>query len=101
MITDLEMKGTLRGALQTFNQRVNLHSGDGTAQECIRTFLMTSFPGSAFLHRLELELDGMGAECVSARIPLTRRPSDRSKNAQAPAVDVYGFRGADARVVYL
>ena len=74
MITDLEMKGVLRGAPEVFNLCVNLHESDNLFQECMRTFRTTSFPGGNFLQRLELELDGVGCECVSMRIPPTRRP---------------------------
>jgi len=101
MITDLEMKGTLRGAAEVFNLCVNLRSEDSLFQECIRTFMTVAFPGSAFLHRLELELDGVGCERVSTRIPPTRRPAERSKGSTPPIVDIYGFRGQDPRVALL
>ena len=101
MITDLEMKGTLRGAAEVFNLCVNLRSEDSLFQECVRTFRTMTFPGSAFLHRLELELDGVGCERVSTRIPPTRRPAERSRGSTPPIVDIYGFRGADLRVALL
>ena len=46
----------------------------------------------------EGELDSVGVECVSTRVPATRRPAERSKGSTAPKVDAYGFRGTDARV---
>ena len=92
MLTDLEQKGVLRGAVECFNLCVNLREEDSLFQECVRTFMSTSFPGSAFLHRLEMELAGVGAECVSMRIPATRRPNARTKASRAPEAEAYGFR---------
>lgn len=92
MLTDLEQKGVLRGAVDCFNLCVNLREEDSLFHDCVRTFRSTSFPGSAFLHRLELELAGVGAECVSMRIPASRRPHARSKASRPPAADAYGFR---------
>jgi len=92
MLTDLEQKGILRGAVECFNLCVNLRADDSLFQECIRTFMTVSFAGNAFLHRLELELGGAGVDCFSTWIPTTRRPHVRSKCADPPWVDVYGFR---------
>ena len=101
MILDLECKGTLRGAVETFNLAVNLRESDSMFQECMRTFMAVNLPGSSFIYRLETELGADGTDCVSARIPPTRRPSERSKGSEAPVVDAYGFRGLDPRVAYL
>lgn len=72
MLTDLECRGTLRGAVEVFNLCVNFRENDSTAQECIRTFRTASLNGSAFLRRLEAELGAAGALCVSTMIPPTR-----------------------------
>lgn len=101
MITDLEMRGTLRGAAEVFNLCVNLRKEDSLFQESLRTFMTVTFPGGAFLRRLELELDGVGCDSFSQRIPPTRRLAARSKSSKPPMVDVYGFRGKDQRVAML
>ena len=100
VLTDLEMKGVLRGSVEVDNLCVNLRKDDSLFQECIRTFQEVSLPGGAFLNRLETELHGVGGE-FTRRIPPTRRPTARPRYATAPLVDAYGFRGLDQRVLYL
>ena len=100
MLTDLEMKGVLREAQTSTNLCVNLRPGDTLFQECIRTFRTVSFPGGAFMQRLQVELDGVGGN-LSLRVPPTRRPGLIARSGCAPKVDAYGFRGKDPRVRWL
>ena len=67
MITDLEMKGTLRGAAEVFNLCVNLRAEDSLFQECVRTFRTVALPCSAFLNRLSSSSTESGAS-VSPRV---------------------------------
>ena len=97
MVTDLEMKGVLRESQASFNLCANLRPEDTLFQECIRTFMTVSLPGSAFMQRLSLELDGVGGD-LTLRVPPTKRPGLIARSGQAPIVDVYGFRGPDLRV---
>ena len=97
MVTDLEMKGVLRESQASFNLCANLRQDDTLFQECIRTFMTVSIPGSAFMQRLYLELDGVGGN-LSLKVPPTRRPGLIARNGCAPIVDVYGFRGRDPRI---
>eukprot|EP00973_Karenia_brevis_P047925 6651493-Karenia_brevis.AAC.1 len=97
MLSDLEMKGVLREAQASFNLCVNLRPDDNLAQECVRTFMTISFPGSIFMQRLQTELDGVGGN-LSLRVPPTKRPGLIARNGSAPKVDAYGFRGLDLRV---
>ena len=97
MITDLEMKGTLRGAVECFNLCVNLREADSLFQECIRTFRTVSFPGSAFLHRLEVELDGVGGDCVFEQPDRVRErigylPENNPLPLDLRVADYLGFR---------
>ena len=38
MITDIEMNGTVRGAVEAFHLCTNLHEGDVLFADCIRSF---------------------------------------------------------------
>ena len=101
MISDLELRGVLRGAPEIFNLSVNMRKEDSLFQECIRTFIEVSFPGKAFLDRLEAEVHGVGSEIVR-RVARCRGPRARSQNLRSvPHVDAYGFRGRDPQVLYL
>ena len=59
-----------------------------------------SFPGGAFLKKLEAEMHGIGA-FFARRIPRTRRPRASAWNVSPPHVDAYGFRGTNEQVLYL
>ena len=100
MAKDLELNGVLRGSPEVTNLSVNMTKNDNLFQECIRTFLEASFPGGAFLDRLEAETNGVGGEIVR-RIPKSRGPTSKPGYMSAPLVDAYGFRGQDPRVLFL
>ena len=55
MAADLEARGTLRTAPETFNLAVNMDEHDAKHAEFIRTFRNVDFPGKLFLDRLELK----------------------------------------------
>ena len=59
-----------------------------------------SFPGGAFLSRLEAETNGVGDEMVR-RIPKSKGPTSKYRYMSAPHVDAYGFRGQNPQVLYL
>ena len=92
MITDIEMNGTLRGAVEEFNLCVNLRANDVLFAECIRTFSTVSINAQQWMHRLELELQRRPTLAVAVTVPPTRRPNKRSVRSKAPWVDLYGFR---------
>lgn len=100
MISDLELRGVLRGAPEVYNLSVNMRKDDSLFQECIRTFQEVSFPGGAFLAKLEAESHGVGGELVR-RIPKSRGPKSSYRYMSAPHVDAYGFRGQNPQVLYL
>ena len=62
MITDLEMNGTYRGAVEIFNLCRHLHPQDVLMAECIRTFDTTIVDGRSWLHRLDVETNSNGTE---------------------------------------
>ena len=94
MITDLEMNGTYRGAVEIFNLCRHLHTQDVLLAECIRTFGTVTLDGRAWLHRLCVESDatGSGRAEWDMLIPKTRKPHQRSAHAKANDFDVYGLR---------
>ena len=55
LITDIEMSGTLRGAVEVFNLASNLRHGDVLFAECIRTFPSRTVNAAEWFHRLEVE----------------------------------------------
>ena len=69
MFTDLETKGTLRTAPETFNLAANLHDQDIMNAEFIRTFQSVSFPGRAFLNRQEAAVKRGGPQVTSMSKP--------------------------------
>ena len=100
MAKDLELNGVLRGGPEIYNLSVNTKKHDNLFQECIRTFNEVSFPGGAFLNRLEAETNGVGGEIVR-RIPTCKGPTSKRGFMSAPHVDAYGFRGQNPKVLYL
>ena len=62
MITDLEMNGTYRGAVEIFNLCRHLHAQDVLMAECIRTFDTAVLDGRAWLYRLGVEAIATGKE---------------------------------------
>ena len=101
MAIDLELKGILRGAPEIFNLSVNMREEDSLFQECIRTFMEVSFPGMAFLNKLESETKDVNMEIVRA-VPKTRGPRSRPrKQTSVPYVEAYGYRGQSPEVLYL
>jgi len=95
MVTDVEMNGTARGAVEEVNLSANLSKHDVLCQECVRTFRTITLDGQRVLHRLELEEQNIKEVSGSVYIPSTRRPQCRSKASQAPVVDIYGYRNLD------
>ena len=92
MITDIEMNGTLRGAVEEFNLCANLRANDVLFAECIRTFPTVDMNGQQWLHRLEVELEHTASFSTPVPVPPTRKPHARSLRSKAPWVDLYGFR---------
>ena len=92
MVTDIEMNGTLRGAVETFNLAKHLRKNDVLFAECIRTFPTVDVNVRSFLHRLDVELQHVEVCRDHAYVPPTSKPSARNRRSAAPMVDLYGFR---------
>ena len=92
MVTDIEMNGTMRGAVEEHNLCINLRKNDVLFAECIRTFPTVHVNAQQWLHRLEVELDHAQAFTSTVMVPPTRKPNARSIHSKAPWVDLYGFR---------
>ena len=102
MFTDLETKGTLRTAPETFNLASKLHDHDVLNAEFVRTFRSVDFPGRAFLSRHEAVLKRSGTQVVAiSRLPRKQTSTNIYHATSANWVDLYGFRSKSDRVRYL
>ena len=95
MITDIEMNGALRGAVEEFNLCVDLKAHDVLFAECARTFPTVHVNCQAWFHRLEVEASRCANMEVTVLVPPSRKPNPRSLRSKAPWVDMYGFRPLD------
>ena len=84
MITDVEMNGTIRGAVEEFNLCSNLRRNDALFAEYIRSFPTVTIDARQWLHRLELEVDAIANVQLSVAVLPTRKPNVRSINSKAP-----------------
>ena len=92
MITDLEMNGTLRGAVELFNLTRNMRAGDVLFAECVRTFMTKDVDARPILHRLSVvSQHAPDTEHVSL-VPATVKPHVRTERSTVPWADAYGFR---------
>ena len=96
MITDIEMNGTLRGAVEEYNLCRNLRQDDFLNAECFRTFKTQDMNAQQWLQRLEVEMKKISEMRAFVYVPPTRRPTIRTKRTKAPQVDIYGFRNLDS-----
>jgi hypothetical protein len=92
MITDIEMNGTIRGAVEVFNLASNLREGDALFSEFIRTFPTRDLDARAWLHRLALEVQAIETAVSISLVPTTTRPHVRTARSTPPYPEVYGFR---------
>ena len=91
MITDIEMNGTIRGAVEEFNLCTILRINDVLFAECIRTFPTVHVNAQQWLYCLEVEQGNCASMKVTTSVPATRTPHAKSLNSRAPWVDLYGF----------
>ena len=91
MITDIEMNGTIRGAVEEFHLCTNLHEYDALFAECIRSFPTVSIDAQNWLYRLTLETEKVSDMLVTAMVPPAKKPQVRSRKT-IPHMDIYGFR---------
>ena len=88
MVTDIEMNGTLRGAVEEFNLCINLTPQDALFAECIRSFPTVTLDARQWLNRLEVELTNVADVEASVFVPMTRKPHVRSLAAGERAFGV-------------
>ena len=91
MITDIEMNGTVRGAVEVYNLARNIRPNDCLFAECIRTFATVDVDARAWLHRLEVELQNLREVAFVTYVPPSVRPHVRSNNCKPEYADMYGF----------
>ena len=99
MITDIEMNGTYRGAVEVYNLCRHLKMNDVLFAECTRTFGTHTLDGRSWLYRLSVEcgsIDRSGTEHAAASweclIPKTKKPQVRNDRIKPNDVDAYGLR---------
>ena len=97
MVKDLEMKGTIRTAVESINLSLHANHHDVLMAECIRTFPTVTFPAALLLKREEIEtLKVSGASVIAA---LHRAVGGKARvYRQAPFDLMYGFRGKSESV---
>ena len=103
MITDLEMNGTYRGAVEIFNLCRHLDAQDVLKAECIRTFGTDVLDGYAWLHRLDVEAVATGTEKAvwDMVIPKQTKSNQRTGWSRANLFDGYGLRPMKLPWMYL
>ena len=97
LVKDLEMKGTIRTAVESINLSLCASHNDVLMSECIRTFPTVTFPAALLLKREEIEtLKVSGASIIAA---LHHGHGQKARMyADAPLDLMYGFRGRDEEV---
>ena len=95
MITDIEMNGTIRGAVEEFNLCTNLNPSDALFAECIRSFPTVNVDARSWLHRLEVETEQVSEMEITVMVLPTKKPHVRTRST-VPYMDIYGFRTLDA-----
>jgi hypothetical protein len=97
LVKDLEMKGTIRTAVESVNLSLYADHSDVLMAECIRTFPTATFPASLLLKREEVEtLTVSGASIIAA---LHHGHGNKARMYIESAVDLmYGFRGSEHAV---
>ena len=92
MVTDVEMNGTARGAVELFNLSSRLRRGDVLFAECVRTFSTRHVDVRAWLHRLSMEIQKTHVAQYVMHVPASTRPHVRTERSKPAYPDMYGFR---------
>ena len=92
MITDIEMNGTTRGAVEVFNLASNMREGDALFPEFIRTFPTRDLDARSWLHRLNVEIQKTETATTISLVPITKTPQVRTERGTPPYPECYGFR---------
>ena len=105
LVKDLELKGTIRTAVEGVNLSLHWNEADILAAECIRTFPTVTFPATLLLKREEAETNKQsGVQKKELRIVDEPGPSviaalhhgrgDLNRMYKEPPFDLlYGYRG--------
>ena len=103
MLSDLEVKGTLRSAPEEFNLAMNMHDQDVLAAEFIRTYRTAEFCGKDLLIRLEHEQRAMhkSISATMMRLPRVQVTKQSHVGAPPPWVELYGFRNEQGKYYYI
>ena len=110
LVKDLELKGTIRTAVEGVNLSLHWNDADILAAECIRTFPTVTFPATLLLKREEAETNKLsGVPKRELRIEHEPEPSviaalhhgrgDLNRMYKEPPFDLlYGYRGREKSV---
>ena len=93
-MTDIEMNGTVRGAVEQFHLCTNLCKHDALFAECIRTFAEHTLDGRSWMTRLETSQlqKAFINQSVETYIPPTFKPNVRTDRSRPNEFEAYGFR---------
>jgi hypothetical protein len=97
LVKDLEMKGTIRTAVESVNLSLHADHADVLMAECIRTFPTVTFPASLLLKREEVETRTVSGTSVIAALHQSHGSTTRAY-LDPPFDLMYGFRGNDQNV---
>ena len=97
LVKDLEMKGTIRTAVEGVNLSLFANHSDVLMAECIRTFPTVTFPASLLLKREEVETFTVSGASIIAALHHGHGCKARMC-LEAPFDLMYGFRGSEHAV---
>ncbi|CAJ1395073.1 unnamed protein product [Effrenium voratum] len=92
MISDLEINGTVRGAVESMHLCINARDHDALSAECIRSFPTISVRSQAWFERLHAELRTCNVQRLECTVPLPSRKVSAVSQRTIPWVDAYGMR---------
>ena len=97
LVKDLEMKGTIRTAVEGINLSLHMDHADVLMAECIRTFPTVTFPATLLLKREEIETLKVSGASIIAALHHGHGAKQRMYQ-EAPFDLMYGFRGSSQAV---
>ncbi len=101
LVSDLYGKGIVRGSVECTNLLTHCTRQDVTSAEMIKTARTATFPGSAYVRRIERECKVAATQEQRAFPQIDARNPAKKKIAIKDVDVLYGHRGTDPRVHFL
>ena len=92
MLTDIEMNGASRGAVEDSNLSINVHPQDVLVAEGIRTFPTLTVDVDPWFHQLKVETTATPSGDVDMAAPPVRKPNCRGTGSTKPWCDAEKLR---------